>query len=73
MSRRVVWKQLQPLSHAAPLETGLGTPHSFFMQPSPGCVALKRFSMARNERGFLSAANRVNGGRYDQAVLAGLA
>ena len=34
---------------------------------------LKRFSMARNERGFLSAANRVNGGRYDQAVLAGLA
>jgi ABC-type Fe3+ transport system permease subunit len=36
-------------------------------------LGLKRFSMARNERGFLSAGNHVSGGRYDQAVLGGLA
>jgi rhodanese-related sulfurtransferase len=29
--------------------------------------------LTRNERGFLSAANRVNGGDHDRTVLAGLA
>jgi hypothetical protein len=44
-----------------------------FLPSSIGISVLKRFSMARNEKGFLSDANRVNGGRYDQTVLAGLA
>jgi hypothetical protein len=34
---------------------------------------LQRFSMTRNERGCLSAANGVNGGGDDPTVLAGFA